>query len=342
MKFGLIYRLLFVIGVCSSLLLLAFAKPLTPKPKRTAIIGFYNVENLFDTTNDPEKEDDEFTPDSEKNWNEERYLKKLDRIAEVISAMGGDEFPAIMGLSEVENLETLGDLCGLEQLKKAKYEPVLVEGPDQRGIDVALIYSKTKFKVQAVSTFGIETGEGERPTRDILHVKGKLKGGPAIHILVNHWPSRYGGAEKTEPKRIAAAKVLSMVVDSIFQASPDEGVFCLGDFNDYPDNRSLSEILPTGEGRTLVNLMKGLDEAKRGSYNYRGEWGFLDQIIVSANLVDGSLPDVLPGMTTPFFTDSMVYTHPEYGDIKPNRTYGGPNYYGGYSDHLPVYTILGY
>jgi len=342
MKIGLIYRLLFATGVCSALFVLAYARPLEPKPKHTAIIGFYNVENLFDTIDDPEKQDEEFTPDSEKNWNQERYLAKLNRISEVISALGGDEFPAIMGLSEVENLSVLQDLCELESLKKAKYEPILIEGPDQRGIDVAMIYSKAKFKPVEVGRRTIDMGADERPTRDILYVKGKLKKGPTVHILVNHWPSRYGGAEKSEPKRIAAAKVLAAIVDSIGNAAPSEGIICMGDFNDYPNNRSLSEILPTGEGEILVNLMSGLDEAKRGSYNYRGEWGFLDQIIVSKNLSDGSIPDVLPGKTAPFFTDSMVFVHPEYGDIKPSRTYGGPNYYGGYSDHLPVYTILGY
>jgi predicted extracellular nuclease len=234
-----LYRLLFASGVCLTLYLLAYSRPLTPKPKHTAIIGFYNVENLFDTLDDPLKEDEEFTPGTEKDWNAERYQTKLDRIAEVFSALGGDEFPAVMGLSEVENLAVLQDLCAHEALKKAKYEPILVEGPDQRGIDVGFVYSRKKFKAEAFSSHGINTGEGERPTRDILYVKGKLKRGPVLHILVNHWPSRYGGAEETEPKRISAAEVLRALVDSISRVAPDEGIICLGDFNDYPNNRSI-------------------------------------------------------------------------------------------------------
>ncbi|HKL39857.1 MAG TPA: hypothetical protein VJ894_04215, partial [Cryomorphaceae bacterium] len=310
--------------------------------KKFATIGFYNVENLFDTIDDPLKKDNEFTPDSAKGWNSYRYSQKIEKLSEVISSMGSSPGPAVIGLCEVENIDVLRDLAANAQLSKGKYEPILIEGPDQRGIDVALLYSKKQFKPISSDSYSIDLGAEERPTRDILHVRGKLKGGPMIHIFVNHWPSRYGGQEKSEPKRIAAAKVLATKTDSIHRMYPDEEIICMGDFNDYPDNRSLTEFLPTGEADLLVNLMTGLKETKRGSYNYRGDWDFLDQLIVSRSLTDGELPDIVRGSTAPFFTDSMVYTHPKYGDIKPKRTYGGPEYFGGYSDHLPVYTILAY
>lgn len=342
MKSTLIYRVLFGIAVCFSLYALAYAKPLEAGKEKTAVIGFYNVENLFDTIDDPLKKDDEYSPDSAKGWNSERYQRKLDMLSEVIASMASGSNPAIIGLCEVENIDVLHDLSANAQIKKAKYEPILIEGPDQRGIDVALLYSKKQFKPISSASYRIDLGSDERPTRDILHVRGKLKGGPNVHVFVNHWPSRYGGAEKSEPKRIAAARVLAAKTDSIHKLYPNEGIICMGDFNDYPDNRSLTEILPTGEKGIFVNLMKGLKEAKRGSYNYRGDWDFLDQIIVSRSLIDGNLPDILSGSTAPFFTDSMVYTHPKYGDVKPKRTYGGPEYQGGYSDHLPVYTILSY
>jgi len=343
MKSTLIYRFLFGIVLCFTLYVLAYAKPLADEKQKKAIIGFYNVENLFDTIDDPLKDDNEFTPDSAKKWNSSRYDRKIQMLSEVIASMGSGSYPAILGLCEVENIAVLRDLTANEQVRKAKYEPVLIEGPDQRGIDVALLYSKKQFKMISSNSYRVNLGDAERPTRDILHVRGKLKGGgPTIHVFVNHWPSRYGGAEKSEPKRIAAAQVLAAKTDSIHQLYPDEAIICMGDFNDYPDNRSLTEFLPTGESANLVNLMKGLKEAKRGSYNYRGDWDFLDQIIVSRSLNDGELPDIFSGSTAPFFTDSMVYTHPKYGDVKPKRTYGGPEYLGGYSDHLPVYTILAY
>lgn len=343
MKTTLIYRFLFGLTLCFSLYALVYAKPLEDGKKRTAVIGFYNVENLFDTIADPLKKDDEFTPDSAKKWNSSRYRKKLDMLAEVIQNLGGEAYPAILGLCEVENINVLQDLADNEQLKKAKYEPILIEGPDQRGIDVALLYSKKRFKLISATSYEVNPGQGERPTRDILHVRGKLKqGGPTIHIFVNHWPSRYGGAEESEPKRVAAATVLAAVTENIHRTFPNEPIICMGDFNDYPHNRSLSEVLPTGESGKLVNLMLNLKESKRGSYNYRGDWDFLDQIIVSRSLIDGELPDIVSGSTAPYYTEDMVFTHPKYKDVKPNRTYGGPEYYGGYSDHLPVYTILAY
>lgn len=343
MKSTLIYRFLFGITLCFSLYALVYAKPLEEGKKKTTVIGFYNVENLFDTIDDPLKKDNEFTPDSAKGWNGSRYDKKIEMLSEVIASLGSASNPAIIGLCEVENIGVLEDLSANAQIKKAKYVPVLIEGPDQRGIDVALLYSKKQFKLISSNSYRIDLGANERPTRDILHVRGTLKGGgPTIHVFVNHWPSRYGGAEASEPKRIAAAKVLTAKTDSIHQLYPDEAIICMGDFNDYPDNRSLTEFLPTGESGMLINLMKDLKETKRGSYNYRGDWDFLDQIIVSRSLIDGNLPDIVSGSTAPFFTDSMVYTHPKYKDIKPKRTYGGPEYLGGYSDHLPVYTILAY
>jgi len=343
MNSSIIYRVGFGLVLGLSLYALAYAEPLDGRGQRSAVLAFYNVENLFDTINDPNKKDDEFLPDSVKDWNSEKYWKKQAKMAEVISAIGAPSFPAIVGLCEVENVSVLEDMIKDERLKKANYEPVLIEGLDQRGIDVALLYSKKRFKLISTTSYTVDLGEGNRPTRDILHVKGKLKkGGPTLHIFVNHWPSRYGGAEKSEPKRVAAARVLKNKTDSIAQYYPEELIVCMGDFNDYPENKSLVEVLGTGQRNSLVNLMDGLKETKRGSYNYKGDWDFLDQLIVSKSLLDGELPDIVQGSTAPFFTDSMLYKHPRYGDLKPSRTYGGPNYYGGYSDHLPVYTILAY
>lgn len=311
--------------------------------KHSATLMFYNVENLFDTIDDPVKDDDDFLPTAERKWNSEKYFTKLERLGEVISGVG-DEFPAIVGLSEVENLNVLEDLAKVPTLKKGKYGAILIEGPDVRGIDVALLYSRKRFKVEKSVAIPVKLPEGVRPTRPILHVTGRFKSGPNIHIFVNHWPSRYGGQEQSEPNRIAAAETLRDAVRYIQTDTPEAYIVCMGDFNDYPGNRSVSEVLNAGTLESpglLINLMKDREEDWRGSYNYRGEWGFLDQIMVSTTLVDGLIPDVLPEETGVYFTEEMIYTNEE-GEEYPARSYGGTNYYGGYSDHLPVYTILKY
>ncbi len=325
---------------CSSV-----SRSLSPdESKRSATLMFYNVENLFDTIDDPVKDDDAFLPAAERNWNSEKYFTKLERLGEVISGVG-DEFPAIVGLCEVENLNVLDDLIKVPTMKKGKYEAILIEGPDVRGIDVALLYSRKRFKVEKTIAIPIKLAEGARPTRPILHVTGRLKSGPELHIFVNHWPSRYGGQEQSEPNRIAAAETLREAVRDVQASTPGAYILCMGDFNDYPDNRSVSEVLNAGTLESpglLINLMKDREEDWRGSYNYRGEWGFLDQIMVSTTLVNGLIPDVLPEETGVYFTDEMIYTNEKTGEEYPARSYGGTNYYGGYSDHLPVYTILKY
>lgn len=315
----------------------------TSQAKHSATLMFYNVENLFDTLDDPIKRDEDFLPTSEKAWNTEKYLTKLERLGEVIAGPGED-FPVLVGIAEVENLNALKDLAEAEPLKKAKYEAILREGPDERGIDVGLLYSPKKFKVVQSRSLPVDLPPDDRPTRTILHVHGRLKRGPELHVFVNHWPSRYGGSEASEYKRVAAAEMLREAVESVLSKNPDAYIVCMGDFNDYPENRSLSEVLGAGsvdEPGFLVNLMKGKEEEWRGSYNYRGEWGFLDQIIISPNLVDGIAPDVAPDKSGPYFTEEMMYVN-DKGEEYPSRTYGGNNYFGGYSDHLPVYTILKY
>lgn len=311
---------------------------------REIAIGFYNVENLFDIYDDPEKDDDEFLPTAERKWTKERYDDKVVKLSTVISKLG-NSLPAIVGLCEVENREVVVDLTKSEALKEGKYEVVHYDSPDQRGIDVGLIYRTEKFKVTHSQPVPVHLPDSIRPTRDILYVKGEVIDGPELHIFVNHWPSRWGGAEQSEYKRILAAQALKAKIDSITAIDANAYIVSMGDYNDYPYNRSITEILDADSlntNSTLVNLMSGLEETHRGSFNYRGEWGFLDQIIVSRSLTDYKLPDVSTSSTQPYYFEEMIYTHPEYGDERLNRSYGGTTYYGGYSDHLPVYTILKY
>ena len=312
--------------------------------KREISIGFYNVENLFDTVDDPDKDDDEFLPSAEREWTDERYADKVVKLSTVISQLG-PSLPTIVGLCEVENKEVIEDLANANALKNGDYAVVHYESGDERGIDVGLLYRQKQFKVIYSKPIFVPLPETERPTRDILYVKGKVTKGPELHIFVNHWPSRWGGQEQSEFKRLSAAKTLKAAIDSIMGSDPKALILCMGDFNDYPSNKSITEVLKADSLNTeskMVNLMHGLQIKERGSYNYKGEWDFLDQIIVSRSLTDYELPDIVTASTKPFFFDEMLYTNKEYGDIKTNRTYGGTKYFGGYSDHLPVYTILAY
>ncbi len=307
-------------------------------------VTFYNVENLFDTTDDPEVRDEEFTPEGDKKWTEERYTIKLDKLSRVLSASVEDGLPEVIGLCEVENRGVVEDLMKTGKLKKGKYSIVHQDSPDGRGIDVALAYRKKALKVIDFKAHTVDLpGENARPTRDILHVRTIVAKKDTVHFFINHWPSRYGGEEKSRPKRIQAAEVLREVVDELLEKQPRAKLVIMGDFNDYPDNVSIQETLDAQEaGKTskptsLVNLAASI-KGEQGSYNYRGNWGMLDQIIVSQSLVSEGSSGMrcTSGSLRIVKEEWMLYTDPKSGAQKPNRTYGGNNYYGGFSDHLPV------
>ena len=314
-----------------------------PTYNNTYRIGFYNVENLFDTLDHPIMPDEEFTPDSKKKWNTERYNKKLNDLAKVI---GGMEFPAILGVCEVENEAVLKDLTTNTSLNKYQYGIVHKESPDYRGIDNALIYQKKLFKVTQSDVITINfpksvIGEDKYTTRDILHVTGEFNNVGTIHLFVNHFPSRYGGREQSEPKRVYVAQQLKKKVDELFAKNSAVNIFIMGDMNDETDNNSIAKTLNAlpalqkSKTPTLVNCAAKLDKEGKGTYNFRGNWNMLDQIIVSSPLLS---PKSKIGIGTFVIHQEewMMYENKKYG-LTPSRTYGGPNYYGGISDHLPVY-----
>ena len=304
-------------------------------------IGFYNVENLFDTIDDPgNSQDDEFLPGSSKNWNAERYQQKISDIGEVFRAL---DYPVLMGLSEVENRGVLQDLVDSEKLRDAGYGIVHEDSPDFRGIDVALLYRKAEFSVADFTAIEVELPPSVSEfstTRDILQVRGTLRN-EEVFLFVNHWPSRSGGVSATSGKREFAAGVLRSAIDEILLNNPDANIIALGDFNDEPYNRSLTDALqvqtqkPVMPDNQLYNCTIPFLEAGAGSYMYQGEWQMYDQLVVSGRLLDtsGTLKilsfDIL-------MEDFLLFDHPEDGP-RPNRTYGGDNYYGGISDHLPVF-----
>ena len=309
-----------------------------PQTYRTA---FYNVENLFDTLDHPDKIDDDFTPTGRQEWNTQRYHKKLNDLCRVIAGM---EFPSILGVCEVENPQVLQDFIDKTELSKYGYQFVHFESPDRRGIDVALLYRSEHFKVSTSDKIRIPFPEEiavDYTSRDILHVEGLLGKNTPIHVFVNHWPSRRGGLRESEPKRTHVAQYLRDKVDLILAADPEANILIMGDLNDETDNKSVKEVLgahtsgsPIVSGR-LYNCTAKLDQAKKGSYNYRGNWNMLDNMIVSSAL---ARPTSKAHVTPPtlFQREWMMYQDPKYG-AKPSRTYGGPNYYGGFSDHLPVF-----
>ncbi len=307
-------------------------------------IGFYNVENLFDTLNNPDKFDDDFTPTGKLEWNTDRYNKKLASLDKVIAGMA---YPTLLGICEIENEAVLKDLAANTGMSKHDYGIVHYESPDKRGIDCALMYQKKYFKVESSNNirvdFPADIAEGYT-SRDIIYVKGKLLNTHTLHVFVNHWPSRRGGLEKSEPKRILVAQHLRDAVDKIFAKDPNANIVILGDMNDEPDNNSVKKTLNAGmvmddiQPSMLYNCMAKMDQQNLGTYNYRGNWNMLDHIITSSNLLKSS-SKIQVQKPTIFSEEWMMYKNPKYG-ATPNRTYGGPNYYGGYSDHLPVYVEL--
>lgn len=311
-------------------------------------VAFYNQENLFDTIDDPHKNDNEFLPDAKNGWNTEKYTNKLEHMSKVIASMNEGKGPDILGMCEVENSAVLADLTKNHQLAKMNYKFVHFEGPDERSIDNALIYQSKKMTLVSATPYPIVFAENPRSkTRDILLVKLKhTKTKSDIIVLVNHFPSRLGGEKESEPKRINAGKILQAIYDSIAKADPNTPVVMMGDFNDEPSNTSMREALIT-KGHTtdlknhdLFNAMYEMEEKQMGSHLYKGQWHALDQIIMSNNLINCTAKICYhPNSVTIYKQEWMLETTGKYSG-SPLRTFGGQKYLNGYSDHLPVYILL--
>ena len=301
----------------------------------------YNVENLFDCDHDSLKNDYEFLPDNPKGWTPERYREKLANISKVILAASNPQVPDLVGLCEVENSRCVTDLVKNSPLKDSAYEFAMTDSPDERGIDVVLLYQPSSFKHLATQSIRIPVEDpSRRPTRDILHVAGQVISGDTLDVFVCHLPSRSGGEAKSEPYRLQVAGVLRLAADSVMNCRQSPNVIIMGDFNDYPSNRSISKVLGAvkpgkkPQKRTLYNLMDG---KSGGTYRYQGEWGTLDNFLVSGNLLKGNKKlktsyDKAQILQFPF----LLEEDDKYGGPTPFRTYWGKKYHGGFSDHLPV------
>lgn len=307
-------------------------------------VMFYNVENYFDCNHDSLKSDDDFLPGGIRGWTPTRFWKKTGNIAKVIAAVGGDKFPEIVGLVEVENEYCIKSLIYGSPLKNAGYSYIHAESPDARGIDVCLLYNRYLFSVIRQAPISVRFKEDpSKRTRDVLYVCGKTHSGDTLHIFVCHFPSRLGGALESEIFRRDVAKLIRKKVDSILTINEKSKVLIMGDFNDYPTDRSLSLDLRAGmpvsgaENKSLYNLMLPFHgNPEVGTNKFQAEWGILDQILVSGSLLKQTKDAHI------FDADFLLIQDERWMGRKPFRTYHGMAYQGGFSDHLPVYMDIGF
>jgi len=317
----------------------------TDTDKQQFLVMFYNTENLFDTYNDSLTGDDDFTPAGSLHWTYKRYSLKLNNLYKTIVAVGGWTPPDMIGLCEVENRAVLLDLVNNTPLSKFPYRIVHADSPDKRGIDVALLYNSATVQLIQSNYFNI--GKPGLFTRDILYCKAIVKG-KVCHFFFNHWPSRSTGQLETEPNRIAAATRLRLITDSLFAAETPARIIILGDLNDEPGDKSLTDHLRASvqlsdpQPAALYNLTRApVKGMYKGSLKYQGTWNIFDQVIVSGSLLldAGDLQIISEGYRI-FGESFLLEPDEQYTGYKPFRTYNGFRYQGGFSDHLPVYVRL--
>jgi predicted extracellular nuclease len=329
---GIIYFLFFFIN-CS----IAQIK----ENDNTFYVASWNIENLFDTFNNPETNDEDFLPEGDNRWTEDRFQHKLGNLAKVINYMNDGCGPDVIGLLEVENINVIKWL--IYKFKDRDYIIAHRDSPDQRGIDAALIFDRNVFGIVGIDTIRVNIPTGI-PTRYILNVTLKfLRDNSVIHFFVNHWPSRRGGEAKSEPNRIAAAKTLREYLEKLFNEDKNSRIILLGDFNDEPDNRSIFQILGAKDFDCdslknevgLLNLSYKSKAKGEGSYLFGSAWNMIDQIIISSSLKDGKDIEYICNSFSVIKPEFMV-SKKDNGKNGPLPTYSGNRYIGGYSDHFPV------
>ena len=292
-----------------------------------------NCENLFDCRHDSLKNDTEFLPDGAYHWTRTRYWQKLDRIGQTILSCGVKEqtwqLPDMAALCEVENDSVLHDLTRRSLLRNARYDYVMTNSPDERGIDVALMYSPYSFRLIGSHSVRVKPIKGMRPTRDILYASGVTASGDTLRVIVAHLPSRRGGEKYSRPFRMMAARQVAAVIDSIYnKVSAEAKIIVAGDFNDYSNSESMQLLC----SKRMIGVSKGAKghNGAKGTYRYQGLWGSLDHILVSIPLADIA--------TECYVNDAefLIERDEKYGGVKPRRNYLGPRYLNGFSDHLPL------
>ena len=318
---------------------------------KVAVIGFYNLENLFDTVDTDGVNDEEFTPSGPKNYNTAIYSDKLNKLATVISQQGSDvspDGPALLGVSEMENRGVLSDLVRHPLLAKRNYQIVHYDSKDARGVDVGLLYNPKYFRVDTSDKLYVQLPGGSKDayhTRDILYVKGLLDG-EMIHLYVNHWPSRSGGEARSAPARKAAAQVCRDHIEHVVRkADPMAKVIVMGDLNDDPYNESIVDVMHA-KGKLaevgdadLFNPWHELHRKGYGTLAYQDAWGLFDQILISKPWMDRDQSGFFYYKPQIFSRDHMIENIGKYKGY-PMRTWDGNIYRGGYSDHFPTHVVL--
>jgi len=312
------------------------------KQYKVAAIAFYNVENLFDTLDSETTNDEEYLPKGKNQWTPSRYEEKSDRMAKVLSQLAVDivpDGPAIIGVSEIENRSVLEDLLKSEYLKNRNYQIVHYESPDNRGVDVGLLYNPSIFKVTSSKSIFVPMPDPKRPTRDILLVSGFFDG-EEMHVLVNHWPSRRGGSAL----RNNAASVARGVIDSILLSNAMAKIILMGDLNDNPNNESVTKYINAKDdtllsNQEMYNTMAKFYNKGIGTLAYRDVWNLFDQIIISKQLVGDDKTTFKYYKSVIFKKEYMIQQEGRFKGY-PLRTFAGGRYTEGYSDHFPVYILL--
>lgn len=317
---------------------------------RPALIGFYNLENFYDTVNNPLVDDEEFLPNSERHYNTHIFLDKVDRLTEVIAQLGTELNPdglAILGVSEIENDTVLNALIQHKRLKSRNLKIVHYDSPDRRGIDVGMLYNPKYFTPLYSEPLFVKLPGGTKDafyTRDILYVKG-IMDGDTIHVMVGHWPSRSGGEERSIPARAAAAGVVRGVVDSLMAITKNTKIVIMGDLNDDPISPSMTKVLKAKgslsdvkEGE-LYNPWFDLYKRGIGTIAYQDAWGLFDQVIVSHAWMNKEQAGYHFYKPTIFNKEFLVQQTGRYKGY-PKRTWDGSTYNYGYSDHFPVYVTF--
>lgn len=288
----------------------------------------WNCENLFDYTHDEGKQDTEFLPEATRRWTSHRYWKKLDAVGRTIVSCSESGIPDLVALVEVENDRVLRDLTRRSLLRGAKYEYLMTESRDSRGIDVALLYSPFSFSPICYETIPVTPPPGMRFTRDILYVQGRLRSGDTLHVFVVHAPSKFDGARATRQYRQQVGETLLATIGDITNCSPQAAILVAGDLNESPEEPMVQRLRQSGLHDLTVEA-KGSHGAE-ATYRYQGDWEAIDHILVSEALQNRHIGTLINDH--PF----LLEKEEKYGGVKPRRTYVGSRYMGGFSDHLPL------
>lgn len=317
----------------------------------TLRIAFWNLENFFDTSVDSTRSYNEYTESGAQHWTKKRFYAKRNNLYKTVLALSEGRALGVLGVAEVENETVLASLFNATPLRRFGYRIVHYESPDRRGIDVALVYDISRLRLLSSRPIAVRDPENAKfRTRDILYVVLAASNGDTLHVFVNHWPSRYGGEAETIRLRCLAASTLRKVVDSIAgcAASPPK-IIIMGDLNDTPEDKSVASVLDAkppsfgqNDGFCLVNLFRQNDKKGfDGTLKHEYTWQVFDHIIISNTLIDSKNGLRYKKGSAQIFHAAFLFEEDKTrGGVKLHRTFVGPRYFGGYSDHLPVFIDL--